>query len=643
MEPGASTEVPKEGGLKETSKRALDKAKKKAEKAAKKAEYAIRPKEEKPAAASAAASAEPKEAASVFTGGWLKKVYEEKPIAARTRFPPEPNGYLHIGHAKAIFTNFGFAEHHKGICFLRFDDTNPEKEEAIYFEKIQEIIAWLGYKPYEITYSSDHFDKLYELAEELIRRDKAYVCTCTKEEVNLQRGGPDNRGARFGCAHRSRPTEESLAEFRAMRDGKYERGTVTLRMKQKLTDPTEGNPQMWDLAAYRVLNKPHPRTGDKWKIYPTYDYTHCLCDAFEEISHSMCTTEFYLSRTSYDWLLEQLDFKLVKSDEKGPMQREYGRLVLEGTILSKRRIAALVHGATFDITKEDGTTESKTVPPVVDGWDDPRLYTLVAIRRRGVPASAIRQFVSELGITDANSVIRANRFDFTVRKELERSVPRLHLVLDPVKVIIEELADDFSEDLNIPYDPKNPAAGSRVVPLSKVIYIDRSDFREEDDKDFFRLAPGKAVGLLNVPFKIEAKSFEKDASGNIIEIKAVKVESAAKPKAYIHWVGAKNVKVEARQYNALFSVEDPNELDWKFGGYADKLNPKSVVSWVNALVEPAFLDLKKEHVPTDGASDNLCRFQAVRTGYFCIDPKLEGDKIVLNQIVSLKEDKGKGN
>jgi glutaminyl-tRNA synthetase len=301
---------------KEVSKRAAAKAKLKAEKAAKKAEYALRPKTE----ASTPAQSTP---SSVFAEGWLKRVYEEKPVPVRTRFPPEPNGFLHIGHAKAIAVNFGFAKHHGGVCYLRFDDTNPEKEDEIYFKSIKEIIQWLGFQPFETTHSSDHFDKLYELAEELIKRDKAYVCACTKEEVNMQRGGPDNRGTRFACAHRSRPIEESLTEFRAMRDGKYKPKEVHLRMKQSLTDPTEGNPQMWDVAAYRVVeNYHHPQTGDKWKIYPTYDFTHCLVDAFENISHSLCTTEFFLSRTSYDWLLEALDYKIPKSDEKGPMQRE---------------------------------------------------------------------------------------------------------------------------------------------------------------------------------------------------------------------------------------------------------------------------------------------------------------------------------
>jgi glutaminyl-tRNA synthetase len=320
-------EAPKEPveAPKEISKRAAEKAKKKAEKAAKKAESKAESKSELASRPKKAAPApEPQSTpTSVFEEGWLKKVYAEKPKTVRTRFPPEPNGFLHIGHAKAIAVNFGFAKFHKGICFLRFDDTNPEKEEAKFFQSIEEIIKWLGFEPYQITYSSDHFDQLYDLAEELIKKDKAYVCHCTKEEVNLQRGGPDNRGPRFACKHRNRPIDESITEFRAMKDGKYKAGEAHLRMKQKIDDPNEGNPQMWDLAAYRVLEKNwHPRTHDKWKIYPTYDFTHCLCDAFEEISHSMCTTEFYLSRTSYDWLLEELEFKLPHTEEKGPMQRE---------------------------------------------------------------------------------------------------------------------------------------------------------------------------------------------------------------------------------------------------------------------------------------------------------------------------------
>lgn len=291
------TEAAQEGE-KGPSKRALEKAAKKAAAKAKKAEYALRPKEKTPKAEGSGSTEEPKAPASIFSEGWLKKTYEEKPVKnVRTRFPPEPNGYLHIGHCKAIAVNFGFAKHHSGVCFLRYDDTNPEKEEEKYFTSILDIIKWLGFEPYQITYSSDNFDRLYELAEELIKRDGAYVCHCSREEVNRQRGGPDNRGPRYACEHRTRPTEESLSEFRAMRDGKYKPGEAYLRMKQSLTDEKEGNPQMWDLPAYRVIeNNHHHRTGDKWKIYPTYDFTHCLCDAFE-VSEAIkiCNTALIIS------------------------------------------------------------------------------------------------------------------------------------------------------------------------------------------------------------------------------------------------------------------------------------------------------------------------------------------------------------
>ncbi|GMF46783.1 unnamed protein product [[Candida] boidinii] len=291
-----------------------------------------------------------------------------------TRFPPEPNGYLHIGHSKAIMVNFGYAKFNNGVCYLRYDDTNPEAEEDRYFVSILNMVKWLGFKPWKITYSSDYFDQLYELAEKLILSGKAYVDHSTPEEVRAQRGvKPDGTpgGERFPSPYRSRSIEENLKEFRNMRDGKYSVGKAFLRMKMDIESP---NPQMWDLVAYRVLDSPHPRTGTKWKIYPTYDFTHCLVDSFEKISHSLCTTEFYLSRESYEWLCDNLHVYR-------PAQREYGRLNITGTIMSKRKIAKLVN------------------ENYVRGWDDPRLYTLEAIRRRGVPPGAILSFINTLGIT----------------------------------------------------------------------------------------------------------------------------------------------------------------------------------------------------------------------------------------------------
>ena len=614
------------------SKRALEKAAKKAAAKAKKAEHALRPKEQAKPAAKAKA-----ENVSMFGEGWLKRVYEEKPVKdVYTRFPPEPNGYLHIGHCKAIAVNFGFAKHHKGQCYLRYDDTNPEKEEEKYFTSILDIIKWLGFEPWKVTYSSDNFDKLYELAEELIKKDGAYVCHCSREEVNMQRGGPDNRGKRYACEHRTRPVDESLAEFRAMRDGKYQAGEAYLRMKQSLTDPNEGNPQMWDLPAYRVVEKNHHhRTGDHWKIYPTYDFTHCICDALENITHSMCTVEFRQSRVSYDWLLEQLDMKVPKSEEKGPMQREYGRLSVNGTILSKRRILMLVEGAKVG---------DRVIPPSVRGWDDPRLYTMVALRRRGIPAKAMLNFVEELGVTDSYTDIETSRLESSIRKHLERTVPRQMLVLDPIRVVITDFTPEDNQSIVVPYDPKGAIPGERSVTVGSEIFIDRADFREVDDPDYFRLAPDKAVGLYNVPFSIRATSFETDAAtGKVTVVKAVKVPSSEKPKAYIQWVdAATGIKVVARQYNSLFKTESPNSLNWKDGSWADDLRPDSEVIFEDAVIEAGLNNLIKENSlnPSD-SSDSLVRFQALRTAYFCVDVESTEERIVLNQIVSLREDKGK--
>ncbi|KAF1942239.1 glutaminyl-tRNA synthetase [Clathrospora elynae] len=620
------------------SKRAAEKAAKKAAAKAKKAEHALRPKEQaKPAVRS--------EPTSIFSEGWLKRIYEEKPVQdVRTRFPPEPNGFLHIGHAKAIAVDFGFAKHHSGNCYLRYDDTNPEKEDEIYFTAILDIVRWLGFEPSKITYSSDNFDRLYELAEQLINKDGAYVCHCSREDINKQRGGPDNRGKRFACDHRKRPIADSLAEFRAMRDGKYQAGEAFLRMKQKLDDPTEGNPQMWDLPAYRVVKENHHhRTGDKWKIYPTYDFTHCICDALEGITHSLCTVEFRQSRVSYDWLLEELDMKTPKSEERGPMQREFGRLSVGGTILSKRRILQLVEGTTVEKKNDDGTTETTRIPPAVRGWDDPRLFTMVALRRRGIPAKAMLNFVDELGVTDALSEIEPSRFESSIRKHLERTVPRQMLVLDPIKVAIEDFAAEDEQEIIVPYDPKGTIPGERKVKVGNLVYIDRSDFREEDSADYFRLAPNKTVGLYNVPFSIRATSFSTDENGNVTEIKAVKVRDTEKPKAYIQWVDvATAVPVTARLYKSLFKTESPNTLDWKTGGWADDLNPNSEIIHDKAVVERGINDLIKEtSLELDGSSDALVRFQALRTAYFCVDIESTANKIVLNQIVSLREDKGK--
>jgi glutaminyl-tRNA synthetase len=441
------------------------------------------------------------------------------------------------------------------------------------------------------------------------------------EEVKLQRGGEKGEaGERTESPWRNRPIEESIKEFRKMRDGHYKPKEAQLRMKQ---DIKNGNPQMWDLSAYRVLNATHHRTGDKWKIYPTYDFTHCLVDSMENISHSLCTTEFINSRESYDWLCDALAVYR-------PQQSEYGRLSIDGTILSKRKIAKLV------------------VDKKVRGWDDPRLFTLVGLRRRGVPPGAILSFVSELGVTTSVSTIQASRFEKSVRNYLEATVPRLMMVLDPIPVIIENLPDDFIEEIDIPFMPKGPDYGSHKVPFTKTVYIDRTDFREVDDPDYYRLAPGKSVGLLKVPYPIKATGFSKDTmSGNILEVRAIyeKPEgdstAFAKPKAYISWVSAKSpIRAEVRCFNNIFiepTADNP-----------EGINPKSEEIF-NAVVETGLDEIERrapwpeqEGEGKEGiVGKESVRFQATRVGYFAMDSDSKPGKMVLNRIVTLKEDKGK--
>ncbi|KAK6346891.1 hypothetical protein TWF696_006993 [Orbilia brochopaga] len=615
---------------------------------AKDAKEGKKPAADAPSSSSAAAAAEPDplNSTSMFEEGFLGSLHKpggnpqikpelrEAHLKATggkvfTRFPPEPNGYLHIGHSKAIAVNFGYARFHKGECYLRYDDTNPEAEEEKYFTSIKEIIEWLGFKPYKITYSSDNFQRLYDLAEELIKRDKGYVCHCTAEEIQKQRGGKEGEaGPRYGCAHRDRPIEESLAEFRNMRDGKYKPKEALLRMKQ---DMASGNPQMWDLTAYRVLDAEHHRTGAEWKIYPTYDFTHCLCDSFENITHSLCTTEFITARESYDWLCDALE--VYK-----PRQSEYGRLNLTGTIMSKRKIAKLVN-------------ESH-----VRGWDDPRLYTLVAIRRRGVPPGAILSFVNELGVTTATTHIMTARFEQSVRRYLEQTVPRLSLILDPVLVVLENLPEDHYEEISVPFKPNDAAMGEHKVPFTNKFYVDRSDFREVDSKDYFRLAPGKSVGLLRVPHTVKVTGFTKDeATGKVTEIQARYENDIPfkKPKTYLQWIAhapekGSPVAVEARLFNQLFMSENPESNP---AGFLADINKNSEEIYSGAIIDTGFHEVRRRAPwpakEGEGAGvlveerPETVRFQGLRVGYFAMDSDSTGDRIVLNRIVTLKEDVGK--
>ncbi|PLN74590.1 glutaminyl-tRNA synthetase [Aspergillus taichungensis] len=594
---------------------------KRAKKASKESAKATQPAKSTEKAAPQKAVAPSADPDAIFKQGFLSEVYNLRPSPhVRTRFPPEPNGYLHLGHAKAIAINFGFARYHGGECILRFDDTNPDAEEEIYFHAIEDIIRWLGFTPSRITYSSDNFQRLYDLAEKLIGLGKAYVCHCNEADLKMQRGGEDNRSPRFQCAHASQDVETNLTKFRDMAAGKYEPQTAFLRMKQYLLE--SGNPQMWDIVAYRIPKNrtPHIRTGTKWHIYPSYDFAHCLCDSFENITHSLCTTEFVTARESYEWLNKTLGVY-------EPMQREYGRLNVTGTVMSKRVLKELV---------EKGH---------VRAWDDPRLYTLIAIRRRGVPPGAILSFVGELGVTTSLSIIQIARFEQSIRRYLESSVPRLCLVLDPVRVVIKNLGDLEGQELELPFSPKKPEFGSYKLKMTSTVYIDRSDFREVPSKEFFRLSPGNTVGLMNVPHPIKATSFSTDpTTGQVTEIQAELAPDSGKPKAFIHWVPEGSRKVTARIHHPLFKSENPMAAE---GGFLADINPNSETIYPDALVNAGFEEVRRRapwpqaEGEKGGSGPEGVRFQAMRVAYFAMDSDSTEDSIVLNRIVALKEDAGK--
>ena len=476
------------------------------------------------------------------------------------------------------------------------------------------------------------------------------------EEMKIERGG-EERGPRKPSKWRNRPIEESLREFQAMREGKYQPGQATLRMKMDLEDP---NPQMWDLVAYRVLNMPHHRTGTDWPIYPTYDFTHCLNDSFENISHSLCTVEFILSRQSYEWLCDAVPVYKAR-------QSEYGRLNIQGTVTSKRKIRQLV---------DEGH---------VNGWDDPRMYTLIALKRRGVPPGALRAFINQLGVTTSNTTLPLVRLDQTIRQYLEVTTPRLMLVLHPIKVTIENLDEDYVNFVERPVHPKNPAMGTTKVPFTRTVYIDADDFRTQDSKDYFRLAPGKSVGLLYVERPVRCTSFRTDANGAVTEILCTYESEGkfVKPKAYIQWVGQhapSNSPIpiaEARLFKPLFTSDNPANAD----NFLADLSTDSLVVVTNAMAEIGLWDVAlhgleqarktideqakkattESHTSRKDVEESLqsvhgyecVRFQALRVAYFCLDRETKlrdveekantlafntGDRIVLNTIVSLKED-----
>ncbi|CAL5399677.1 unnamed protein product [Camellia sinensis] len=519
-----------------------------------------------------------------------------------TRFPPEPNGYLHIGHAKAMFINFGLAKERGGCCYLRYDDTNPEAEKKEYIDHIEEIVRWMGWEPFKVTYASDYFQDLYELAVELIRRGHAYVDHQTPEEVK------EYREKKMNSPWRDRPIEESLKLFDDMKRGIIEEGKATLRMKQ---DMQSDNYNMHDLIAYRIKFTPHPHAGDAWCIYPSYDYEHCTVDSIENVTHSLCTLEFETRRASYYWLLDALSLFQ-------PYVWEYSRLNVTNTVMSKRKLNRLV--------KEKR----------VDGWDDPRLMTLSGLRRRGVTSTSINAFVRGIGITRSDSsMINVDRLEYHIREELNKTAPRTMVVLHPLKVVITNLEVGSVMDLNAkkwPDAPLDDASSYYKVPFSNVVYIENSDFRMKDSKDYYGLAPGKSV-LLRYAFPIKCTDvILGDDKETVLEIRAEYDPSKkTKPKGVLHWVsehstGVDPLKVEVRLFDKLFLSENPAELDDWLGD----LNPESKMVIPGAYAVPS---LKNAAVGD--------RFQFERLGYFVVDKDSSSEKLVFNRTITLRDSYGK--
>ncbi|XP_014664996.1 PREDICTED: probable glutamine--tRNA ligase [Priapulus caudatus] len=521
----------------------------------------------------------------------MKKHVAETGAKVMTRFPPEPNGILHIGHAKAINIDFGYAQATGGLCYLRYDDTNPEKEEDEFVRAIKDMVNWLGYTPFKVTHASDNFDRLYELAVELIHRGHAYVCHQVAEDMRGFNPPPS--------PWKDRPINESLQLFEDMKNGLIDEGKATLRMKVTLE---EGK---LDPVAYRIKFTPHHNTGDNWCIYPTYDFTHCLCDSIENISHSLCTKEFQARRSSYYWLCNALDVYC-------PVQWEYGRLNLDYTVVSKRKIAKLME------------------VDCVRGWDDPRLFTLTGLRRRGFPAKAINNFVLKLGVTGARIVVDPQMLEACVRDELNVTAPRVMAVLNPLKVTLVDLPFD-SQEVDVPEFPNEPNRGTHKTVFARTLYVEESDYREVADKDFRRLTNQQPVGLMHIGYVISVQQAVKDSNGKVIELLAYALPLAetTKPKAFIHWV-SQPLTCEVRLYERLFkhkNPEDPREVP---GGWQTDINKNSLSILPRAYIERCV-----------SAATIYDKFQFSRVGYFSVDPESTADKLVFNRTVTLREDSAK--
>jgi glutaminyl-tRNA synthetase len=520
---------------------------------------------------------------------------------AVTRFPPEPNGYLHIGHAKSICLNFGIAEEFGGHCNLRYDDTNPTKEDQEYIDAIERDVRWLGFDwGQHLYHASDYFEQLYAWAEDLIRAGKAYVDDQSQETMRLTRGTLTEPGT--NSPFRDRPVEENLDLFRRMRAGEFPIGARVLRAK---IDMTSGNINLRDPVLYRILHAAHPRTGKAWCIYPSYDFAHGQSDAIEGITHSLCTLEFEDHRPLYDWFLDNLP---VPSH---PHQYEFARLNLTHTILSKRVLTELVRGAH------------------VRGWDDPRMPTLAGLRRRGVPPAAIREFVRRIGVAKANSVVDAAMLDFAIREELNKTAQRRMAVLRPLKVVIENYPEGKSEELEAANHPDDAAAGTRRIRFGRELFIERDDFMENPPKKFFRLSPGAEVRLRYAYF-ITCREVVKNSAGEVIELRCAydpatkggNAPDGRKVKATLHWVSANHsVAAEVRLYNPLFNRPEPDP-----GNFAAQIDPNSLEVLTEARVEPALAELKAGEV-----------VQFERQGYFCPDPDSKPDRLVFNRTVGLRD------
>lgn len=524
-----------------------------------------------------------------------------------TRFPPEPNGYLHIGHAKSICLNFGVAEDYDGgVCNLRFDDTNPEKEDVEYTDAIENDVRWLGFDWQDrLFFASDYFGKLYEFAQQLIRDGKAYVDHLSADEIREYRGSLKEPGK--ASPYRDRSVEENLDLFERMRTGEFVEGECLLRAKIDMAAP---NMNMRDPAIYRIRKAEHHRTGNDWCIYPMYDYTHCISDALEGITHSLCTLEFEDHRPLYDWFLDQLPI------ECHPQQIEFARLNLNYTVTSKRKLNELV-------------TEG-----LVSGWDDPRMPTIVGMRRRGFTPESIRDFCNRIGLTKTDTVIDVSVLENCVREDLDKRTKRVLAVLKPLKVVIENYPEGEVEMLDAPYHPNDPDMGSRQLPFSKEIYIEQDDFMEDPPKKFFRLGPGREVRLRYAYF-LTCKEVIKNDAGEVIELRCTydpetkggNAPDGRKVKGTIHWVSAEQaLKTEVRLYDRLFSDPKPDskkhEQDWK-----SFLNPESMQVCETACLEPSLKEAKAEE-----------RFQFERTGYFNVDSKDSTDgKPVFNRTVTLRD------